>query len=119
MIKKTVKMKNSEVYAIALGFSNFFNGEINLPVKVGFYFTKNKKYFIELGRQIDEMKEEICSKYVDSNGYIIESEANAELAELSKLEQEVSFYQVSLEDFGDISLSVEQLDIIEFMIKEE
>lgn len=118
-MKKTIKMTNNEIYTIALGFSNYFNGVMNLPIKVGFYFVKNKKYFIELGKQIEEMKQEIYSKHLDSNGDVLINEANKELTELSELEQEVSFYEVSLEDFGDINFSVEQLDTIEFMIKEE
>ena len=118
-MKKTIKMKNSTIYAIALGFSNYFNGVINLPVKVGFYLIKNKNYFIELGKQIEEMKQEIYSKHLDSNGDILINEANKELVELSELEQEVSFYEVSLKDFENINLTVEQIDTIEFMIKEE
>ncbi len=118
MNKTTKTMTNDEIYHLAMGFYKNFNGELILPIKVNFYLVKNKKYFIELGQQIEEMKNEICSKYSNLEGEN-QIKANEELKELSQLKQEVSFYQVSLEDFGEINLSMEQLDILEFMIKEE
>lgn len=112
MNKLTKTMTNEQIYRIAMGFYKYFNGDLILPIKVNFYLIKNKNYFLQLGQQIEEFKGKICGNY---NKEII----NQKLKEFSELQQEVSFYQVSLEDFGDINLSMEQLDTLEFMIKEE
>jgi hypothetical protein len=106
MNKITKTMTNEQIYRIAIGFYKNFNGDLILPIKVNFYLTKNKNYFLELGQQIEEFRDKIRGDY-------------DKLKELSELQQEVSFYQVSLEDFGDINLSMEQLETLEFMIKEE
>jgi hypothetical protein len=106
MNKLTKTMTNEQIYRIAIGFYKNFNGDLILPIKVNFYLTKNKNYFLELGQQIEEFRDKIRGDY-------------DKLKELSELQQEVSFYQVSLEDFGDINLSMEQLETLEFMIKEE
>ena len=110
---------NEDIYCIALGFSTHFNAMQNLPIKAGFYLIKNKNYFLELGKQIEEIRQEICSKYLDSDGNVLFDKANKELFELSQLEQEVSYYELSLEDFGEANFTIEQLETIEFMIKEE
>ena len=112
MNKLTKTMTNEQIYRIAMGFYKYFNGDLILPIKVNFYLIKNKNYFLQLGQQIEEFKSKICGNY---DKEII----NQKLKEFSELQQEVSFYQVSLEDFGDINLSMEQLDTLEFMIKEE
>lgn len=116
MNKITKTMTNEQIYRIAIGFYKYFNGDLILPIKVNFYLSKNKNYFLNLGKQIEEFKNQICEKY-DKQTQL--EQINKELKELSILQQEVSFYQVSLEDFGDINLSMEQLDTLEFMIKEE
>jgi hypothetical protein len=113
MNKITKTMTNEQIYRIAMGFYKYFNGDLILPIKVNFYLVKNKNHFLQLGQQIEEFKDKICGDY-DKEEVI-----NQKLKELSELEEEVSFYQVSLEDFGDINLSMEQLDTLEFMIKEE
>lgn len=105
-------MTNEQIYRIAMGFYKYFNGDLILPIKVNFYLVKNKNYFLQLGQQIEEFKDKICGDYG-------KEVINQKLKEFSELEEEVSFYQVSLEDFGDIKLSMEQLDTLEFMIKEE
>ena len=112
MNKLTKTMTNEQIYRIAMGFYKYFNGDLILPIKVNFYLIKNKNYFLQLGQQIEEFKGKICGNY---DKEII----NQKLKEFSELQQEVSFYQVFLEDFGDINLSMEQLDTLEFMIKEE
>ena len=112
MNKLTKTMTNEQIYRIAMGFYKYFNGDLILPIKVNFYLVKNRNYFLQLGQQIEEFKDKICSDYDKEN-------INQKLKEFSELQQEVSFYQVSLEDFGDINLSMEQLDTLEFMIKEE
>ena len=112
MNKITKIMTNEQIYRIAMGFYKYFNGDLILPIKVNFYLVKNKNYFLQLGQQIEEFKDKICGDY---DKEVI----NQKLKEFSELEEEVSFYQVSLEDFGDINLSMEQLDTLDFMIKEE
>lgn len=116
MGKITKIMNNEEIYRIAMGFYKNFNGDLIFPIKVNFYLSKNKNYFLNLGKQIEEFKDQICEKY-DKQTQL--EQINRELKDLSVLQQEVTFYQVSLEDFGDINLSMEQLETIEFMIKEE
>jgi len=112
MKKITQTMKNSEIYMLAIGFLKNFDGETTLPIKVNFYLTKNKQYFVRLGAQIDEMRKKI-GENPDKE------QVKKELQNLSELEQEVSFYQVDLEDFGNVDLSMEQIEILQFMIKEE
>ena len=107
-------MTNDEIYSLAVGFYNDFNGDMKLPVKVGFYLIKNKNYFIKLGKEIDEKRAEIRSRCAQD-----QDRAYTELKELSEIRREVSFYQVDLKDFGDLNLSLRELEILEFMIKEE
>ena len=116
MNKITVTMSNEKIYRIAMGFFENFNGELTLPIKVNFYLNKNKNYFLTLGQQIESFKNQICAKYDKTKELDV---INKELKELSELEQEVSFYQVSLEDFGEFNISTSQLETIDFMIKEE
>lgn len=133
MKKETMEMKvqktmsNLEIYNIALGFNNLDGENIILPVKINFYLVKNKNKFTELGQQIDQMRLNICEKFGTFNSekqnYEFTQEeaenANKEFSELMLLEQEVDYYEVSLEDFGDAAITSAQLEALTFMIKEE
>lgn len=127
-MKITKILSNNDIYYIATGLNSNFDRDLKLPIKVSFYLNKNKKYFTELAQQIEEEKNKLCAKFgtFDSvnNRFHFENDeilkqVNKEFSELMGLKQEVSFYEIPLEDFGEINLSIKEMDILEYMIKEE
>lgn len=124
-----MKLKNQEIYNIALKISNIFNSScfIELPIKINFYFSKNKKLLLELGKEIEDMKSNILLQYGEYNKeteqYIIQPDniyqAQKELDDLFNLEQEINIYKVNIEDFPkDLKLTPDEMDALMFMIED-
>lgn len=117
---------NKEIYDLANNLYTAFSGDEVLPIKINFYLQKNLSLILELGQQLDSMRMMIIEKYgqpIEDGQYQVAPEnienANKELNELFSLTQEVKIYMVNLEDFGDCSLSLKQIEAISFMINEE
>lgn len=120
-------MTNEQIYTLANDLMEHFNGEIVLPVKVNFYLQKNIKSLLSAAQLIEEARLEIAKRYgeldEEQQFYNIPeekmAEANRDLRELFELEQDIAIAKVSIEDFGNINLSIAQLNLLDFMIKEE
>lgn len=119
--------ENSKIYDIATKANKFYkDNSVHFPVTLGFYLFKNLKIFIEAAKDIDEMKRGIISNHgiiSDENGkYEIPKDLiltiQEELLELSHLTQDLNIHIFKLEDFKDMKLTAEQLEILIEMIEE-
>lgn len=97
-----------------------------IPVKANFFIQKNIQIIQRLGREIEEARLKIVQHYGSLNEetmqYVVApervSEAEAELYTLFSLEQDVDIKTISINDLGDINLSIQQMQMIMFMIEE-
>jgi hypothetical protein len=122
-----MKMTNLEIYSNAQALNQAFeNFNEYLPVKVNFFMQKNIKAIHTLAADIEESRIEIIRKYgvlnEETNEFNVPAEsietANAELIDLFDIEQDVNIHPISLDAFGDIKLSTEQVQALMFMIEE-
>ena len=120
-------LKNSEIYGLAIRSQVFYEDKISqFPAKVGFYLFKNLKMLKELAVEIEEMRRGIINSFspeeIDDDTYKVAPEVQAKLQRqlnsLSELTQDVPFYKLKLEDFEDVKLSGEQLNVLVDMIEE-
>lgn len=122
-----MKMKNSEIYSTARVLNNFnFDREQRIPAKVSFYLTKNIKAFVNSAMELEQARIDIIKNY----GSINEEEeirvdedkvelAQKELDDLFSTEQEIECRKIPLSWFNDIDLTVEEIDMISFMIEDD
>lgn len=105
----------------------FTDAKQYLPVKVNFAIQKNTQALMTLVQEVEQARLNIITHYgkVDEASGTIkvpeasQAEALKEINELYSIEQEVNIMTVKLDAFGDLSLSLEQLNAIMFMIEEE
>lgn len=121
-------MTNLEIYNIAnLLLENFQNANMELPVKVNFYFQKNMSSIVEMAQDIDKSRMAIFEKYgtrdEKNNQYTFKPEdtdtVNKELQDLFELEQEVKINMLKLDWFNDIKLTSQQVNAMMYMIEDE
>lgn len=121
-------MTNLQIYNIAnMLLENFQNTNMELPVKVNFYFQKNMNHIVEMAQDIDKSRVAIFEKYgtkdEENNQYTFKPEdtdtVNKELQDLFDLEQEVKLNMLKLDWFDDIKLTTQQVAAMECMIEEE
>lgn len=124
-----MKLTNSQIYIYAQNLHKAFNDLTQvLPVKINFYIQKNKNLLKELAVEIENSRKDIIYKYGNldekTENYVIENSENREKAvqemnDLLELEQDVNLYTISLNQFDEnLSLTIEQMDAILFMIEE-
>ena len=121
-----MKLTNNQIYTYATNINVAFQDfNQRLPVKVNFYFQKNRETLSELAQSIEKARIDLLSNYGDldyeNNRFSIRPEcmeiATKELADLFSLEQEVNIYKVSIDSFGDdLSLTTGQMEALLFMI---
>ena len=121
-----IKMKNREIYSLALLIDEAAKEMPDLPVKIGFYIQKNLSTIYNCAQSIEDYKNTIFVKYgtKEEDGEIIIApelrlKAQQELNELSNLEQEVEIDLIPLESFSNIKMNSKCLNAIMFMIQEE
>jgi hypothetical protein len=130
VIRKT--MSNIEIYNTANAlvdlFSNMSESNIQLPVKVNFYFQKNMNALVAMAKELEEERTNIIVKYgtpdpEDPDRVTLApeklDEANKELNDLFGLEQEVAINAIELDWFEGINMTPQQVVAITFMIKDE
>lgn len=120
-------MTNYEIYNIASALNEAFaDGNQYLPVKVNFFIQKNKATLMSLAQDIENSRIAIIRNYGSLNeetGYFTVPEdkiqvANAELADLFNIEQEVNIYKININSFpDDINLTTSQMEALMFMIE--
>ena len=122
-----MKLTNAQIYTYAQKLNGAFQDtSIYLPARINFYIQKNKSTILVLGEEIEKARMNIFQQYGDytEDGMItIPPEkiaiAQQELNDLLAIEQDVNILKFSIEKFtDDISLSIEQMEAIMFMIEE-
>ena len=122
-----MKMTNLEIYSNAQALNQAFESfNEYLPVKVNFFMQKNIKAIQELAMDIENSRVEIIQRYgslnEETNEFSVPAEsieaANSELIDLFDIEQEVNIRKISLDAFGDIKLSTDQVQALMFMIED-
>lgn len=122
-----MKMTNLEIYSNAQALSQAFESfNEYLPVKVNFFMQKNIKAIQTLAMDIENSRVEIIQRYgslnEETNEFSVPAEsieaANSELIDLFDIEQEVNIRKISLDAFGDIKLSTDQVQALMFMIED-
>lgn len=120
-------LTNGEIYNIANILLNANMDDVDLPVKVHFYFKKNMNIIVEMARDIDKSKIEIFSKYgtldeskehYNFDSSVIE-QVNKDIEDLFSIEQEVKINTIPLEWLEGIELKSTQADALYYMIQEE
>lgn len=123
-----MKLTNTQIYNYSQALSTAFTEkELHLPVRINFYLQKNAQTLAEAARGIEESRMAIIRQYGEENqenGTISVSPSNieaasAELNDLFNLEQNLNIYTVSIEKFGEMELSLEQMNALMFMIEGE
>lgn len=119
-------MTNGEIYNIATILGKAFeDNSQTLPVKVNFYFQKNKATLVALAQEVDKARVEILQKHgtlnEETNQFEFEGDVAQtvvqELNDLLSLEQEVNIYTVNIDSFGDnLTLTTGQMEALMFMI---
>ena len=122
-----MKLTNAQIYTYAQKLNGAFQDtSIYLPARINFYIQKNKSTILTLGEEIEKARMSIFQQYGDytEDGMITIppekiSIAQQELDDLLAIEQDINILKFSIERFtDDISLSIEQMEAIMFMIEE-
>ena len=120
-------LTNYEIYDLAIRSQVFYEDKVSqFPAKAGFYLFKNLKTLKELALEIEEMRRGIINTFqpelLEDGTYRIAPELKEKLQKqldsLSSLPQDIPLYKLKLEDFEDVKLSGEQLDVLVDMIEE-
>ena len=123
-----MKLTNYEIYTYAQQLNSAFtNKNLYLPARVNFFLQKNIQLLLTLAQEIEENRLNIIRHYgiVNSDTGNIEIPAdkiqiaNNEIQELLMLEQDINITKINIDKFGDIELSLEQMNAIMFMIEED
>ena len=121
-------LSNLEIYNIANSLlENFRDQNMELPVKVNFYFQKNMNAIVDMAQEIDKARMAIFEKYgkrdEENNQYTFDNSVtdtvNAELNDLFTLEQEVKVNLLKLDWFEGIKLNNQQVAALMYMIEDE
>lgn len=121
-------LTNYEIYDLAIRSQVFYEDKISqFPAKIGFYLFKNLKTLRELAIEIEEMRRGIINSFqpveMEDGTYKIAPEVQVKLQKqldnLSELPQDIPLYKLRLEDFEDVKLTGEQLNVLIDMIEEK
>lgn len=116
-----MKYTNAQIFNIALGAKNFYDDkQAQFPVKAGFYLFKNLKLFTQAAEDINKIRAQILLKYekLEDEQEKLEK-TQKDLLELSKITQKIDIYPIALEDFEDMRLSHEQIQILIEMLPDK
>lgn len=122
-----MKFSNYEIYTITNTLTNIFSDlEIYIPAKANFFLQKNIASLSAATQEIEQARLNIAKQYgiLDETNeqYKIPAEkiedANNELNELFRIEQELDIKTFSISDLGNIELTPAQMQAIMFMIED-
>lgn len=123
-----MKLTNYEIYTYAQQLNSAFtNKNLYLPARVNFFLQKNIQLLLALAQEIEEGRLNIIRHYgianSDTGNIEIPADkiqvASNEIQELLMLEQDINITKINIDKFGDIELSLEQMNAIMFMIEED
>lgn len=120
-------LKNSEIYNLAQGIINNKILDLQFPAVIGFYIHQNCDKILKLAESIDNYRNTLLKQYSTSsngNSYNFETEEsrsviNEELEKLSNLRQEVWYHPIHLSQFENLSLTLNQMKCLSFMIDDQ
>jgi hypothetical protein len=123
-----MKLTNLNIYNYAQKLNSAFTeNKQYLPAKVNFFIQKNAATLTAAAKIIEQSRISIIQHYGDTDeatGNIQVpqdklSEASKELEDLFNIEQELNISMINIDAFGDIELSIEQMNAIMFMVEGE
>jgi hypothetical protein len=123
-----ISLKNKDIYQYALNAQAFYdsNKDIYFPVKSSFYIYKNIEAVVEAAAYIDRCRKDILEKFgksKDDKTYTINDRerefVQQELNDLAELYQDLNITKIHLSDLKDVSLTLNQIKAIAFMIEED
>lgn len=123
-INKT--MTNNDIYMIATSFlNNFETNDVRMPAAIAYAIQKNKASLIAIGQEIEKSRVEIIQHYgtmQEDGQFMVPAEfvdqANKELADLLKIEEDVKIYMININELNDVSFTAKQMETLMFMIEE-
>lgn len=124
-----MRLTNLQIHSIAQNYlSAFEKTDFYLPAKVNFYIQRNMGKIIALAQEIEKARLNIVTHYgkpveEDNEKLSVAPEdmaiLNKELIDLFSIEQDVDIMTFSIENLtNDISLTMEQMNTIMFMIED-
>jgi predicted RNA-binding protein with RPS1 domain len=94
--------------------------EVELPISASFKLTKNKKALEEAYQPYDiefkKLDEKFPVKEDGNGGKYREQEFFDSVSELQKIEVDVDIEVIPVDSFGNIQISIHQLESIQFML---
>lgn len=123
-----MKLTNLQIYNVAEKLNAAFtDNKQQLPAKINFAIQKNARLLGTLAKEIEDERIKVFEKYGDThedgNIYLREADKETalnELQDLLSLDQDVNILTVKIDSFtNNISLSLEQMNAIMFMIEED
>lgn len=116
-------MKNVQIVALINGFANFDTSK-KMNIKTAYAIMKNKKELSNAIVPYNESLKLLFEKYettVEEFRNLPEKELqklNKELDELLNIDVDVKIQKIKIEDFGDCDISINDMELLGFMIEE-
>lgn len=122
------RMSYNNIYEIAVNFMNHFKdtNEKYMPAAVAYSIQKNRKLFLDIATEIEEMRLKILNHYNTSEdpGLIqvdpdLVDTVNKELEDLLNIEEDLKIYTFKIDEISDIQFTPLQIETLMFMIDED
>lgn len=123
-----MKLSNYTIYNAAQKINSAFTQKSQyLPAKINFFIQKNAQTLTLAAEEIEKNRISIIQHYgvSDPESGNVEvpedkfAEASKELEDLFSIEQDLPIHMIDINKFGDIELSLEQMNAIMFMVEGE
>lgn len=121
------KMSNAQIFALSNKLDSVLNSESRyMPAKIAYFIYKNRTKLAEQLVFIEQARIGIIQHYgtLDeaTGAYNVPDEmlnnANKELSDLLKIEQDLDILMIKLSDLDNIDFTLEQMETLAFMIEE-
>lgn len=125
-----MKLTNYTIYNTAQKLNSAFTERNQyLPAKINFFIQKNAATLAAPAEEIEKSRIIIIKHYGKENpetgDYTIPEDEQDKLAmmkeleDLFSIEQELNIHMINIDAFGDVELSIEQMNSIMFMVEGE
>ena len=121
------KMSNAQIFALSNKLDSVLNSESRyMPAKIAYFIHKNRTKLAEQLVFIEQARIGIIQHYgtldETTGAYNVPDEmlnnANKELSDLLKIEQDLDILMIKLSDLDNIDFTLEQMETLAFMIEE-
>lgn len=122
-----MKLTNKQIYQYYNNIiDNLLNIDIYIPAKANFYLQKNIETILAAGQEIEKLRIKIGKEYgeldKENSQYTISSDnieqATQELNELFSIEQNIDIKTFSINLFGNIEFTPNQMQSLMFMLED-